>query len=110
MILSYDTETTGLVEPRLVELGAVLLDDNGVERAVVSLLVRPDGFTVPPDATAVHGVSHGLATAAGVPTVVALSTLTNLWSRADARIAFNLEYDDGVIERESQKKTGSARR
>jgi DNA polymerase-3 subunit epsilon len=94
--LSFDTETTGIDRPMLVEVGAVLMEDTR-ERASVSLLVRPDGWIVPPQATAVHGVSHSAAVALGVPLVVAVAALTNLWANADFRVAHNLEFDEKVV-------------
>jgi DNA polymerase-3 subunit epsilon len=102
LICAYDTETTGIDEPNLVEVGAVLIDDHPdgpFERAVVSLIVRPDGWEIPQAATRVHGISHALALAAGVPLIIAVSALTNLWACAAVRVAHNLEFDDRVIRR-----------
>lgn len=94
----FDVETDGLNNPiHLVELGAVLIDGTGIERASLSLIIRPDGWTIPDDATRVHGITTEMAAALGVPLVVAIAALTNLWSIADLRVAHNLEFDDKVI-------------
>lgn len=101
LICSFDCETTSLRDPRLVEIGAVLVDlVDGVatERASVSLLVRPDGYEIPADATRIHGITTEVALACGIPLVVAISALTNLWSLAGYRMAHNLEFDDRVID------------
>jgi DNA polymerase III subunit epsilon len=98
---AFDCETTSLVSPHLVELGAVLVeltDGVAVERASVSLIVRLDGYVIPIDAAAVHGISTELAAACGVPLVVAVSALTNLWALGETRVAHNLEFDDRVID------------
>lgn len=98
-ILCYDTETTGVVDPiHLVELGAVLIDEAGTERASVSLIVRPDGWTIPEAAARVHGITNDVALRLGVPLVVAIAALTNLWAVATVRVAHNLEYDDRVVD------------
>lgn len=94
--ISFDTETTGIDAPRLVELGVVLMEDDR-ERACVSLIVRPDGYEIPEAAERVHGITTATALACGVPLVVAISALTNLWAVASIRVAHNLEFDDKVI-------------
>ncbi len=102
IFVAFDTETDGINNPRLVELGAVLVDlsDDGTttERASISLVVRPDGYEIPAGAAAVHGISTELALAIGVPLVVAVSVLTNLWAVAEVRVAHNLEFDDRVLD------------
>lgn len=94
--LAWDTETNGIDRPMLVEIGAVLMEDDR-ERASVSLIVRPDGWRIPPTASAVHGISENDAAALGVPLVVAVAALTNLWTNAQFRVAHNLEFDDKVF-------------
>lgn len=100
LICSFDTETTGINNPRLVELGAALIEltvDGPRERAAMSLIVRPDGYEIPAEAERVHGISTATALLCGVPLIVAVSALTNLWATAECRVAHNLEYDDRVI-------------
>lgn len=106
-IIVVDTETTGLPAPRLdyldprqpylVEIGAVLAEDDGTERASLSLVLKPDGWEIPAEAAAVHGITTELATAIGVPALVALSALTHLWACADTLVCFNLPFDLRII-------------
>src|SRR5690349_15738635 len=101
LICAFDTETTGIDNPRLVELGAALIEltpEGPRERASVSLIVRPAGYEIPPEAERVHGISTAAALRCGVPLIVAVSALTNLWAAAETRVAHNLEYDDRVID------------
>jgi len=96
--VAFDTETDGITDPiHLVELGAVLVDDDGNERASISLIIRPDGWMIPEGAARVHGITTEMATCYGVPLVVAIAALTNLWSVAALRVAHNLEFDDKII-------------
>jgi DNA polymerase III subunit epsilon len=97
IFVAFDTETDSLVDPHLVEVGAVLVDD-GVERAAISLIVRPDRFLIPDAAAEVHGITTAIARACGVPLIIAVSALTNLWATAEVRVAHNLEFDDRVID------------
>src|SRR4026209_964662 len=102
LFCAYDTETTGIHNPIYhVEVGAVLIlvdaEFNARELASFSLIVRPEDYRVPVEATNIHGISHDIAEQAGVPPIVALATLTNLWSRAEIRVEHNAEYDNKVI-------------
>ena len=73
-ILVFDVETTGLPlwnepsedprQPHLVQLAALLVDDD--TRQVISTLdviVRPDGWLIPEDVAAVHGITTERAAA-----------------------------------------------
>ena len=63
--LIFDSETTGKAlwkepaddprQPRIVQLGAILYDDERRVVAEMNLVVRPDGWTVPAEAAAIHG-------------------------------------------------------
>jgi DNA polymerase III subunit epsilon len=108
MILFFDTETTGKVDfrmppdhecqPHLVQLGCILADEDGTERAVASLVVDPDGFEIPEEAAAIHGISKDLAMHCGVPLPVVLGVFVNLRSQARRIVAYNLDFDAAVID------------
>jgi DNA polymerase-3 subunit epsilon len=110
MILGFDVETTGLVPrglsvtdpsyPRIVELALVLLDPDWVERQLVHLIVKPDGYEIPLAASRVHGVTTELAERIGVPIKVALATFTNLRRVASVLVGHNLEFDLGLVKSE----------
>ena len=63
----FDSETNGKADfkappeaphqPRLVQLAAILTTDDCEEVSTINLLVRPDGWTIGPEAEAVHGIS-----------------------------------------------------
>jgi|CXWL01.1.fsa_nt_gi DNA polymerase III epsilon subunit-like protein len=73
----FDAETTGLprnmrapasdVEnwPRIVQLAWTAYDAQGRLTAAESHIVRPDGFTIPDDATRIHGISTAQASRDG---------------------------------------------
>jgi len=110
MLLSFDTETSGLFDfkkpitdpgqPRLLQLAAVLSDNSGRERGLMSVLIRPDEWEVADGAFAVHGIATAQASAVGVPVVEALALFMRMLDQATHLIAFNLEFDCRVIERE----------
>lgn len=106
-ILYYDTETTGTYDfklppehesqPDMVQLG-LLLQDDCREIAKVSMLVVP-GKDVSPGAEAVHGISSAYAKQFGVHPLVALWTFHALALRADTLVAYNNQFDDGILRR-----------
>lgn len=109
MILFFDTETTGLpqrhlpvdhpAQPRIVQLGAILMEGKRVV-SMINLLVKPDRFEVPKQASDIHGFTTELAIAAGVPLLVALSTFRHIARNAEKIVGFNLQYDMGVMQGE----------
>lgn len=117
MRLYYDTETTGLPEwrapsdaehqPHLVQLAAVLLDDDERERAAVNVIIRPDGWEIPNEAVATHGITTEVAMACGVPEALAVRLLVSLWKRADVRIGHNERFDARIM-RIAMKRAGAS--
>lgn len=107
MFLVYDTETSGYVRKdlppdhpdqcHLVELGAILYDEQGVERSSVSLIVRPENWTISPGAAAVHGITQEIAERFGVPIRNAVETFLNLLVNAKKCLAFNMAFDRDVM-------------
>lgn len=113
MLLYYDSETTGFVQPtlppdhptqpHLVQLGAILVNDAGDEIQTASLIVRPEGYTIPEQAARVHGITTELALAIGLPFVTVLSVFYNMRAVAKEVVAFNADFDDLVMAAQSAK-------
>ena len=69
MYLFFDTETTGLPKnwkapvtdlnnwPRLVQLAFLYYDNNGNKISGGDFIIKPEGFTIPADASRIHGIS-----------------------------------------------------
>jgi DNA polymerase-3 subunit epsilon len=109
-ILFIDTETTGKADfrsqpdaphqPRMVQLGAILADEAGKVLAELNVIIQPDGWTIPAEAAAVHGISTEQAEAAGVSVSVALDLLEALHHKAGVIVAHNIDFDRLVIDGE----------
>lgn len=112
-ILFFDTETTGKGnfraapdapgQPRLVQLGAATYDETGTEKEAIDLLVKPDGFEIPKEASAIHGITTEEAAAFGIPVKVALILFRAMTEQADVIVAHNADYDAMVIEGERRR-------
>lgn len=108
LALFYDTETTGLplfkepsehpAQPHIVQLGAALVDlDTRTVRSTLDVIVRPDGWTIPDDVAAIHGISTDLAMSVGVPEAEAVGMLLAMWDRCAERIGHNESFDARIL-------------
>lgn len=108
LALFYDTETTGLPlfkepsehpdQPHIVQLGALLVDlDTRIVHSTLDVIIRPEGWTIPAEVTAIHGISTDLAMAVGVPEIEAVGMLLELWYRAACRIGHNEQFDARIV-------------
>lgn len=113
-ILTYDTETTGLhygfktksltdpSHPHLVQLSALVVDTE-LKRVVQSmnLIVHPEAWEIPPETTAIHGITTEFATQWGLAEKSVLDIFLELWSGGEAypleRVAHNAQFDKNVI-------------
>lgn len=108
LFLSYDTETTGLPlfrepsehpdQPHIVQIGARLIDID-TRRPVLTLdtIIKPDGWIIPDDVAAIHGITTAQALAEGIDEAVALSIFRSMWDRAAFRLAYNEQFDARII-------------
>ncbi|MGD0463676.1 MAG: 3'-5' exonuclease [Tepidisphaeraceae bacterium] len=111
MILFIDTETTGLPnkyseiheQPYLVQIAAILCDDSRQPVAQVNRVIRPDGWTIPLEATAIHGFTTDSCRRLGVPLGMALSEVLALWSQAERIIAYNISFDYMMLQFSAQR-------
>lgn len=107
MILVYDTETTGLPDfkvrssdpsqSHIVQLALLLLDDEGREIKAESMIVKPDGWTIPPETTAIHGISQERAMDEGVHESDAVTAFLLMQGAAAIRVAHNESFDRRIM-------------
>lgn len=110
MILFFDTETTGLAnwkqpdnhpsQPRLVQLGAILTEDDGSVVRTIGVIVKPEGFVIPTEASDVHGITTEVALKHGIAQFDAITLMAQMVNRADKVVAHNYKFDKVVINRE----------
>ncbi len=118
MYLIFDTETTGLPRdhrapltdtsnwPRLVQIAWQLHKTNGHLLTHQSLIVRPEGFTIPFNAEKVHGISTALALEEGKP----LSEVLNLFladvKKSSLIVGHNIGFDLNIMGAEFYRSFG----
>lgn len=115
--LFYDTETTGLPlfkepsehhdQPHIVQLAACLVDlDSRNTIASMDVIIKPEGWTIPDDVAAIHGITTELATEVGIPEEMAIDMLMALWAQR-LRIGHNESFDARII-RIAQSRFGKS--
>ena len=108
LIIAFDTETNGLPlfsepssdprQPHLVQIAAVLFEEDSRKTvATLDVVIRPDGWTIPDEVAAIHGITTERAAEVGVSEVTALSLFDELWKVADRRLAYNESFDARIM-------------
>lgn len=107
MILFFDTETTGKYEfnfppeshsqPHIVQLAAILADDDGKEIASMSAVIEPSGWIIPIEASNIHGITTERARQVGISLESALPVFFELKRRASVCVGHNIDFDKAVV-------------
>lgn len=121
MILIFDTETTSFLSPKLaldhpaqarvVQLGAMLVDDQAEDRPEIMRLdaILDVGDVVFNDgAVATHGITKEYARSYGVNEGAAFDIFMNMLEVSHLAIAHNSAFDTKIIRAQMQRLTGDA--
>ena len=103
-VMVFDVETTGLPnwgapsedpsQPHLCQYTAVLFDrQTGDELHYVDMIIKPDGWVIPDDMAAIHGITTELALATGHPEADAVAHFLAMAGKADIVVAYNINFD-----------------
>jgi DNA polymerase-3 subunit epsilon len=106
--LFFDTETTGVPKdykaqmsnvenwPRLVQLGYIVFDEyeNVIEKEYI---VKPDGFSIPDNASRIHGVTTEKALEVGVDISTVLKEFSFIASCCDQIVGHNISFDINIV-------------
>jgi DNA polymerase III epsilon subunit-like protein len=107
MLLFFDTETTGLwdfkskwnseVQPNLVQLAFILTTNEGIKLGSSSLIIQPNKFEIPIDASDIHGITTDYALKHGIPLKLALDLFEYFALKADFCISHNFTFDSSMV-------------
>jgi len=109
IIAFYDSETTGLPDfkvpseaphqPHIVDIAAVLYDDE--KDQVIDqfeALVKPDGWDIPEEVSAIHGITTAIAMEQGTHAEYeALWNTMQVLDRAETRCGHNESFDQRIL-------------
>ena len=107
----FDTETTGLPKnkwrtglqgpnnwPDLVSICWLVYDDDWELVRKEYHVVRPEGWTIPAESSAVHGITQAVAEASGEPLAAVLGRFAEDLKTAGRLIAHNMQFDKNVVQ------------
>lgn len=116
MYLFLDTETTGFPRgpdtslpdfsncPHLVQLAWMVTDINGLECCSASHLIKPVGYTIPEDASRIHGITTAVALEKGVDLQGVLDFVHPFFVAAPVLVAHSVVFDIRIMEVEFLRK------
>lgn len=107
-VLCWDTETQGLPEwgkpsedpcqPHLVQLAAILFDpDTRDEIEAINLIVKPDGWIIPDEVAAIHGITMERAMDEGIAENDVVAEFKRLHAMADRITAYGIDFDMRIM-------------
>ncbi len=108
-ILFFDTETTGLPRdhtappsdtanwPRMVQLAWIVSDYSGNVQKRRSVIIKPVGFTIPADASRLHGITTDRALREGAELSSTLSDFYADLAAASHYVGHNVDFDIHVV-------------
>ena len=107
--LFFDTETTGIPRdwnapitdyenwPRLVQLAWLLYDTNGNLISQEEVIIKPNGFSIPIEASNVHGISTAKALECGIDIELVLKQFEEQCLKSKFLVAHNINFDSKVM-------------
>lgn len=107
MYLVFDTETTGLPPrkksvhsdylqwPRIVQIAWNIYDTDLVSST--THIIKPEGYTIPDEVVAIHGITNEMALTEGIPIKTALDEFYTALDNVGILVAHNLEFDVDCI-------------
>lgn len=115
----FDTETTGLPKKkgytfddpknlqsydsaRLVSISWIISQKHSPVKQAY-FVIRPDGFVIPPESTAIHGISQEQAMQEGIPLSNVLREMLDALKGCTALVAHNITFDVNVVASEAYR-------
>jgi DNA polymerase-3 subunit alpha len=112
MFLIFDTETTGLPRnynapltnfdnwPRMVQLAWQLHDSQGNLLNSNSIIIKPEGYTIPFNAVQIHGITNERAIEEGQDLKTVLLQFISVVNQSNYLCGHNIEFDNNIIDAE----------
>ena len=107
--LFFDTETTGTPLdynapssdirnwPRLVQLGWILMTEDGEKVSKGNYIIKPDGFTIPIEATKIHKITTKMALELGYNLSYVIDKFLQDFNKAKYIVGHNIDFDKKIV-------------
>lgn len=106
-LLFIDTETNGLPDfnkrasdpsqPHVVQFAAIVTDDEGKILDEHNVLVKPEGWEISAEMSAIHGITQEMALADGLSESMVASLALSLIKESSLLVAHNLQFDKFLV-------------
>ncbi|EJF08509.1 3'-5' exonuclease [Pontibacter sp. BAB1700] len=109
MLLFFDTETAGLPRnwkaphtdtnnwPRMVQLAWLVYSADGQKLSGGNYIIRPDGFTIPAEASRIHRITTERAMREGIALEEVMSQFAQALSTCSHVVAHNINFDKNIV-------------
>ncbi len=116
MYLFFDTETTGLPKnykapasdtenwPRMVQIAWIIYDSQEKIIEKKMFIIKPEGYTIPTEASDVHGISTEKAMAEGDDLTTVLNAFRGAMLKSEMLVAHNISFDEKIVAAEFIRK------
>ena len=116
MYLLFDTETTGLPKnykapvtdtdnwPRMVQIAWLTFDNNGKKIDSKDYIIKPVGYTIPTEASNLHGITTKRAMEEGEGLDKVLNIFAEEIAKTDYLVAHNISFDEKIVGAEFVRK------
>lgn len=107
--LFFDTETTGLPKdfslpaaaddnwPKLIQLSWIITEKDGTVIETEDHIIKPDGFTIPKEASKINGITTEIAMAKGEDLKEVLGQFNKACEKSCICIGHNIPFDKKVV-------------
>lgn len=90
-------------QPRMAQLAMILIDEEGNVESERNFYVKPDGWTMDPEAGAVNGLTDEFLELHGQPVQIALQAYSTLIGTGRFVVAFNAQFDCKTVRGELRR-------
>lgn len=109
LYLFFDTETTGTPLdykapssdirnwPRLVQLGWILMTEDGEKVSKGNYIIKPDGFTIPVEASKIHKITTKMALELGYNLSDVIDKFLQDFNKARFIVGHNIDFDKKIV-------------
>lgn len=104
MYLVADTETTGLrADAEIAQFACLLFDENRKIVGQLKALIKPDGWVMPPETAAFHGITQDICEKYGLDIRGVFSLFHSWCAKANTLVFHNSTYDVGRLQYTMQR-------
>lgn len=95
---NYNAPITDLDNwPRMVQLAWIFFNENDDELDRREMIIKPQGFKIPKEATKIHGITTEEAMKNGIQLNEALNDFSSILHKSKILIAHNVEFDEKIV-------------